>query len=89
MVSRRALEVSQAWFCKWRRGDRSSRRPRRKALAATIAYLFHKHKQTYGSLRITADLRAIGGRVSPDTVAADMPEQGLAAQRTRRRCGTT
>jgi transposase-like protein len=47
--------VSQAWFYKWRRGDGSPRRQRRKALAATIGYLFHKHKQTYGSPRITVD----------------------------------
>src|ERR1700754_3260266 len=34
-VSCRALGVSQAWFHKWRRGDRSPRRKRRTALAAT------------------------------------------------------
>ena len=39
-VSCRALGVSQAWFHKWRTGDRSPRRKRRTALAATITYLF-------------------------------------------------
>jgi putative transposase len=60
MVSCRALGVSQAWFYKWRHGDGSPRRQRRKALAATIMWLFNKHKATYGSPRITADLQAMG-----------------------------
>jgi putative transposase len=89
VVSCRALGVSQAWFYKWRRGDGSPRRQRRKALAATIRYLFHKHKQTYGSPRITADLREMGWRVSPNTVAALMAEQALVARHKRRRRGTT
>ena len=74
-----ALGVSQAWFYKWRNGDGSPQRHRRKALAATIAYLFTKHKRTYGSPRITADLRDLGWRVSTNTVAALMAEQGLVA----------
>jgi putative transposase len=56
---------------------------------ATIAYLFAKHKATYGSPRITADLRAMGWRVSPNTVAALMREQDLVARRKRRRRGST
>jgi len=89
VVSCRALGVSQAWFYKWRRGDGSPRRQRRKALAATISYLFHKHKQTYGSPRVTADLRDMGWQVSPNTVAALMREQGLVARRKRRRHRST
>jgi putative transposase len=85
----RALGVSQAWFHKWRRGDRSPRRKRRAALAAMVVYLFAKSKSTYGSPRITADLRALGWRVSKNTVAKLMAEQGLVARRTRRRRGTT
>ena len=88
-VSCRALGVSQAWFHKWRKGDRSPRRKRRTALAATIAYLFTKHNGTYGSPRITADLRALGWRVSKNTVATLMAEQGLVARRKRKRRGTT
>jgi transposase InsO family protein len=80
-VSCRALGVSQAWFFKWRKGDRSPRRKRRAALAATIAYLFTRHNGTYGSPRITADLRAQGWRVSVNTVATLMAEQNLMARR--------
>ena len=83
-VSCRARCVSQAWFHKWRKGDRSPRRKRRAALAATIAYLFATHNDTYGSPRITADLRALGWQVSTNTVAALMAEQGLVARRKRR-----
>jgi len=88
-VSCRALGVSQAWYHKWRNGDRSPRRKRRAALAATIGYLFAKHKGTYGSPRITADLRDMGWPVSKNTVAKLMAEQALVARRTRRRRGTT
>ena len=88
-VSCRALGVSQAWFYKWRGGDASLRRKRRAALAALVAYLFGKHRGRYGSPRIAADLRDLGWRVSKNTVADLMREQGLAARRRRRRRGTT
>jgi putative transposase len=66
VLSCRALGVSRAWFYKWRRGDVSPRRQRRKALAATIKWLSNKYKKTTcGSPRITADLRAMGWRISP------------------------
>jgi transposase InsO family protein len=54
-----------------------------------IAYLFARHNDTYGSPRITADLRALGWRVSVNTVAKLMAEQGLVARRKRRRRGST
>ena len=66
------LGVSQAWLYKWVHGDVSLRRARRGALeAAQIRYLFTKHKRRfgYGSPRITADLQALGWRVSKNTVA--------------------
>jgi putative transposase len=87
-VSCRALGVSQAWLYKWSHGDVSLRRHRRAALAAQIKYLFVRHKNRYGSPRITAELRDQGWRVSENTVAALMREQQLVA-RGRRRRGTT
>ena len=54
---------------KWRRGDVWPRRARRAALAAEIARLFAAHHGTYGSPRITADLRDAGWKVSENTVA--------------------
>lgn len=88
-TSCRALGVSQAWFYKWRRGDVSVRRKRRAALAALIAYLFTKHHGTYGSPRITADLRDLGWRVSENTVARLMAAQRLVARPKRKRRSTT
>jgi putative transposase len=84
-VACRALGVSQAWFYKWRHGDASPRRARRRALAVLIAALFARHRGTYGSPRITADLREMGWRVSQNTVAAVMAEQRLRARAKRRR----
>jgi putative transposase len=76
----RALGVSQAWFYKWRHGDASPRHARRAMLEAEIARLFAKHRGTYGSPRITADLRDEGWVVSENTVAAIMREPGRSAQ---------
>jgi len=88
-VSCRALGVSQAWFYKWRNGDGSLRRKRRAVLAALIAYLFGKHRGSYGSPRITADLRDLGWRVSKNTVARLMAEQHLVARPRRKRRSLT
>jgi transposase InsO family protein len=89
VVACRALGVSQAWFYKWCHGDGSSRRARRRVLAALIAALFAQHRGTYGAPRIIADLTEMGWRVSQNTVAALMVEQGLRARTKRRRRGTT
>jgi putative transposase len=88
-VACRVLGVSQAWFYKWRHGDGSPRRARRRALAALVAALFARHRGTYGAPRITADLQEMGWRVSQNTVAAVMAEQRLQARAKRRRRGTT
>ena len=85
----RALGVSQAWFYKWRYGDASPRRCRRRALAAEVARLFAEHRGTYGAPRITADLREAGWRVSGNTVAKIMREKRLVARRRKRRRSTT
>jgi transposase InsO family protein len=62
---------------------------RRAVLAAEIRRLFAAHRGTYGSPRIAADLREAGWRVSENTVAALMREQGLAARRKKKRKATT
>ena len=88
-VACRALGVSQAWFYKWRHGDGSLRRARRRVLAALVAVLFAQHRGSYGAPRITADVRELGWTVSQNTVAAVMREQGLAARRRRGRRSST
>jgi len=88
-TSCRALGVCQAWFYKWQHGDASPRHARREQLTVKIKQLFAQHKGRYGSPRITADLHALGWRVSENTVAKIMAEQGLQARRKRRRKTTT
>ena len=85
----RALAVSEAWFYKWRHGDPSPQHARREQLKVAIVRLFAKHRGTYGSPRITADLRDEGWRVSQNTVATLMRELGLQARPKRRRKQTT
>jgi putative transposase len=85
----RALQVSEAWFYKWRDGDPSPAHARREQLVVEIKRLFAAHHGKYGSPRITADLRDEGWQVSKNTVAAIMREQGLVARPTRRRRSTT
>lgn len=88
-VACRALEVSPAWFYKWRHGDRSVQHARREQLKIEIGRLFAAHNGTYGSPRITADLRDEGWQVSVNTVAQLMGELDLVARRPRRRKQTT
>jgi transposase InsO family protein len=88
-VSCRALGLSQSWFYKWKGGQLPPRAARRERLKAEIARLFRQRAGRDGSPRITAALREAGWRVSENTVAGLMREQGLAARRPRRRKGTT
>jgi putative transposase len=88
VVSCRALAVSRSWFYKWNGRSVSPRAARRQRLKAEVARLFGLHEGKYGAPRITADLRDGGWRVSQNTVAALMAEQGLAARRKKRRAAT-
>ena len=88
-VACRALGVSRSWFYKHEDGVVTARAARRAALAAEIGRLFAAHRGTYGSPRITADLREAGWKVSENTVAAVMAELGLAARRKKKRRSTT
>ena len=89
VVACRALGVSRSWFYKWKDGTLSARAARRARLAAEVGRFFRAHRGTYGSPRITADLREAGWKVSQNTVAAVMREQGLAARRKKKRKATT
>ena len=82
-VACRALGVSRSWFYKHKDRRLPPREQRRERLKAEVACLFALHEGKYGSPRITADLRDAGWRVSENTVAALMREQGLAARRRR------
>jgi transposase InsO family protein len=88
-VSCRALGVSQSWFYKWKQGELPPRAARRERLKAEVARLFAARDGKDGSPRITAALRDAGWRVSENTVAALMREQGLAARRKKKRKAST
>lgn len=88
-VACRALGVSQAWFYKWRRGDVSLRRARRRAVDAAVAYEFTRRQGRDGSPPITIRLRDAGWRISKNTVADSMRRQGLVARPKRKRRGLT
>ncbi len=85
----RALGVSRSWFYRWKRASPGPRAERRRRLAAEVKRLFVAHGGKYGSPRIADDLRDDGWRVSENTVAALMREQGLAARAKKRRRATT
>ena len=85
----RALGVSRSWFYKHEDGMLPPRAARREQLRAAVRRLFAAHEGKYGSPRITADLQEAGWRVSENTVAALMREQGLAARRKKKRKATT
>ncbi|GAA3168368.1 hypothetical protein GCM10010466_68320 [Planomonospora alba] len=90
VVACRAVGVSPAWFYKWRRRDGpSGRECRRRLLAGAVAAVFTERKGADGSPRIAERLRRRGRRVSDNTVAQIMREQGLVARPCRRRAGTT
>jgi transposase InsO family protein len=86
-VTCRALGVSESWFYKWHGRQPSPRQQRRQELADAIRAVFDASGGTYGSPRVTLDLRAAGWRVSENTVARLMAELGLAgrAPKPRRR----
>jgi putative transposase len=88
-VACRALGVSRSWSCKHEDGALPPRAARREQLRAEVRRLFAAHRGTYGSPRITADLREAGWVVSENTVAAVMRELGLAARRKKKRKATT
>src|SRR4051812_21143455 len=88
-ASCRALGVSPSWLYKWLHGDGSLRRARRQALTTLVIALFRRYKGRYGSPRIVDELRAMGWRVSVNTIAQIMAEQHLVARPKRPRPNPT
>ncbi|MFM2438356.1 MAG: hypothetical protein RLZ55_1175 [Actinomycetota bacterium] len=79
----RLLEVSRAGYYRWKQhhergSEASAARQRRDDLDARILTHHRDSKGTYGSPRITADLRRGGTPVSVNTVAARMAALGIA-----------
>jgi putative transposase len=88
-VTCRALGISESWFYKWRERRPASAEQRRAELDAKIREIFDASGGTYGSPRVTLDLRAAGWRVGENTVARRMAELGLAGRKPKRRRNLT
>ena len=88
-LSCRALGISESWYFKHRNRPPTPQAPRRAALAEAVAEAFEASAGTYGSPRITLELQAAGWRVSANTVAQIMRQQGLVARVVRRRRSLT
>ena len=88
-VACRALGVSESWYFKHRGRPPTPRQFRRRELAEAVRAAFEASGGTYGSPRVTLELRAAGWRVSANTVAKLMAEAGLVARVVRHRRSLT
>jgi putative transposase len=79
-----ALEVSPSGFHAHRGKAQRPRRQRDAELSALIAQSFARSRQTYGSPRVVADLRAQGEPCGRNRVTRLMRAQGLRARQKRR-----
>jgi putative transposase len=79
----KVLEVSESWFYKWHDRPPTPRQRRRAGLVAVIRASFEASDGSYGSPRVVEDLWEAGWRVSVNTVAKLMAEEGLVARPKR------
>ena len=85
----RVLGVSTSGFYGWKVEPVSKREQRDATLRANVRAVFDASRQTYGSPRVRAELRADGKTVSQRKVAELMKEDGLVARRKKRFRATT
>lgn len=80
----RVLTVSRSCFYKWYSGDISKRELENRRLTHVIKAIFRESKNTYGSPRITANLKRLGYVVSQQKVAKLMRKEGLRSKIKKR-----
>lgn len=85
----RVLIVSRSGFYAWQRRPRSLHDIEDERLAAQIVATFKKSRETYGSPRVHAELRAEGTRVARKRVERLMRAKALRARRRRKFVATT
>jgi putative transposase len=86
----RMLGVSRSGYYAWRSSRSPSKRGREDAtLTARIHEIHRRSRETYGSPRIHAELRALGTRCGRKRVARLMRQAGLRGCMRGRRRGTT
>jgi len=88
-VTCRTLGVSESWYYKWRERQPTVRQQRQAELDEAIQAVFDASGGTYGSPRVTLDLRAGGWQVGENTVARRMAALGLAGRTPKRRRSLT
>ena len=85
----RVLAVSRSGFHAWVKRPPSQRDVANRRLAVEVTAVHRESRCTYGSPRVTAELRANGQPVSRNRVARLMRQEGLQARRKRRFKRTT
>jgi putative transposase len=85
----KALGVSRSGYYAWRSGSPSKRSREDAALTAKIGEIHQRSRQTYGSPRVHAELRALGTRCGRKRVERLMRQAGLRGCMRGRRRGTT
>jgi len=80
----RALHISSSGYYRWRKGGDSKRKAENEALLWQIRLIHKKHKQRYGSPRITKELQDNGCRCSENRIARLMRKNGIAAKTKRK-----
>jgi hypothetical protein len=86
----RVLKVSRSGYYAWRDRPPSKRVRANAALTERIREIHHRSRETYGYLRVHAELRALGERCNRKRVARLMRKDGLrGCMRGRRRKHTT
>ncbi|WP_440074332.1 IS3 family transposase [Streptosporangium sp. OZ121] len=87
----RVLKVSRSGFYRWRKAAsaRAQRAAADAVLAEEIRYIHGEFDGTYGSPRVTAELRAQGRRVNHKRVARVMRRFGIVGLHLRKKVRTT
>lgn len=78
------VEASRSGYYAWKKRPESERAASSSVLIARIRSIFEKSDRTYGSPRVTAELRAEGFTCSENRVARLMREAGLASESVRK-----
>ncbi len=79
-----SLKVSRSGYYAWKWRGKSQRALRNEELLLEIRIIFEKKRKTYGSPRITAELRKKGFKCSENRVARLMNKHGLKAKMKKR-----
>lgn len=85
----KVLQVSKSGYYKWLKSSPSKRAMQNKVLTDQIRQIYQRSKQTYGSPRITYELRVHGFDISRPRVARLMRKAGIRSKVRRKYIVTT